>query len=59
MQRRMWNRRGSLASIVLLLGIVGTGGGLAAWKYTSLRAAEAAAASQPEPVEAVTVAVGQ
>jgi membrane fusion protein, multidrug efflux system len=51
------NRRGSVASAVLLLTVLGTGGGLAAWKYTSLKEADAAAANQPEPTELVTTAV--
>lgn len=51
------NRRGSVASAVLLLGVLGTGGGLAAWKYAALKESEAAAASQPEPAELVTTAI--
>lgn len=51
------NRRGSVASAVLLLTVLGTGGGLAAWKYASLKEADAAAANQPEPSELVTTAV--
>jgi membrane fusion protein (multidrug efflux system) len=53
------NPRGSIASAVLLLTILGTGGGLAAWKYAALREAEAASANQPEPTEAVTAAAAQ
>ena len=47
------------ASALLLLVLIVTGGGLAAWKRASIRAANAAAASQPEPVEAVTIAVAK
>ncbi len=52
MTSRVWMR-----SSLLLLAIVGTGVGVAASKRSSLRAEEAAAASQPEPVESVTAAV--
>src|SRR5918999_2165967 len=51
------NRRGSVASAVLLLTVLGTGSGLAAWKYASLKEADAVAANQPEPTELVTTAV--
>jgi membrane fusion protein (multidrug efflux system) len=51
------SRRGWIGSSLLLATVVGTGGLLAVWKYTSLRASDAAAASQPEPMELVTVAV--
>jgi membrane fusion protein (multidrug efflux system) len=47
---------GSIASIALLGTILATGAGLAAWKYTDRAASAAAAASQPEPMEAITVA---
>jgi membrane fusion protein, multidrug efflux system len=59
MSRSFMDVRGSIGSAVLLLTILGTGGGLAAWKYGSLRKAEAASASQPEPMESVTAAVAQ
>src|SRR5688572_21504195 len=55
----LMNHRGSIASAVLLLTILGTGGGLAAWKFAALREAEAASANQPEPTESVTAAVAQ
>lgn len=42
--------------VVLLATIVAIGGGLAAWKYSAAQAAAEAAASEPEPVEAVTAA---
>jgi membrane fusion protein (multidrug efflux system) len=43
-------------SALLLFTVVGTGGGLAAWKNAEIQEADAAAASQPEPVESVTAA---
>jgi membrane fusion protein (multidrug efflux system) len=46
-----------LASSVLLLTLAASGVLLAAWKWGSIRQSEVAAASQPEPVEFVTVAV--
>jgi len=49
--------RGWTGSAVLLLALALTGGGLAAWKRISIRNANAAAASQPEPIESVTLAV--
>src|SRR6266496_6333119 len=51
--------RGWAGSIVLLLALAITGGGLAAWKRTSIRKADAAAARQPEPIESVTTAVAR
>jgi membrane fusion protein (multidrug efflux system) len=50
------NARGWIASTLLLATILATGAGLAAWKYTDIAASEAAAASQPEPMESVTAA---
>jgi membrane fusion protein (multidrug efflux system) len=47
----------TIASVLLLIAILGIGGGLAAWKYASIRGAAAASANQPEPIESVTVAV--
>jgi membrane fusion protein (multidrug efflux system) len=52
-------RVGWIASIVLFLIVLGTGGGLAAWKHASFEEAAEAAASQPEPMESVTVAVAR
>ena len=49
--------RGSIASIVLLGSVLATGAGLAVWKYSDIAADERAAASQPEPTEAITAAV--
>lgn len=48
-----------IASIVLVATLFAIGGGLAAWKYSSIRTANAATANQPEPVESVTAAVAQ
>ena len=53
------NRRASVASILLFVVIAGAGAGLTASKCASLRAEEAAAASQPEPMESVTAAVAR
>jgi membrane fusion protein, multidrug efflux system len=54
MKNRQW-----AASAVLLLILTVTGGGLVAWKRASIKAANAAAASQPEPMESVTSAVAR
>jgi membrane fusion protein (multidrug efflux system) len=54
MTRRAW-----IGSVLLLVAVVGTTGGLAAWKYAAMREAAAAAAKQPEPKEMVTVAVAK
>jgi membrane fusion protein (multidrug efflux system) len=51
--------RGWMKSTLLLVTVLATGGGLAAWKYATVREADAASANQPEPVEAVTVAVAR
>jgi membrane fusion protein (multidrug efflux system) len=57
MRSELVNRRGSIGSAVLVLAVLGTGGGLAFWKYNSIKQADAAAAHQPEPVELVTTAI--
>ena len=44
-------------SALLIASIIGTGIILAAWKQASITEAEAAAASQPEPIEMVSTAV--
>src|SRR5947199_7900269 len=49
--------RGLTASTILLVTLLVTGGGLAAWKSASIRSANAAAAHQPEPIESSTAAV--
>jgi membrane fusion protein (multidrug efflux system) len=46
-----------MGSAILLASILGTGIILAAWKQTSIKEAEAAAANQPEPMEMVRAAV--
>ena len=48
-----------IASLLLLATLVATGVGLAAWKVGSVKEADAAAASQPEPAESVTTAVAR
>ena len=51
------NRRHWIKSFLLLIIVVGLGFALAAWKYGSIRKARAASMNQPEPMEAVTVAI--
>jgi membrane fusion protein (multidrug efflux system) len=53
------NRRGWIASSSLLVTVLAAGAGLAAWKVASIREADAAAASKPEPAETVALAVAQ
>jgi membrane fusion protein (multidrug efflux system) len=53
------NRRGLVGSILLFVTIAGVGAGLTASKCASLRAEEAAAASQPEPMESVIAAIAR
>jgi membrane fusion protein, multidrug efflux system len=48
-----------LGSIVLVVAVIATGVLLAAWKHSALENADAAAANQPEPMEAVQAAVAQ
>jgi membrane fusion protein (multidrug efflux system) len=43
--------------VILLATVLVLGGGLAAWKYASLRKEDAASANQPEPMESVTAGV--
>jgi membrane fusion protein, multidrug efflux system len=50
-------KRHWIGPTVLLVTVVGTGAGLAAWKYASMQETHAAAANQPEPVESVTAAI--
>jgi len=59
MSRAFLAWRSWTASAVLLLAIVVTGGGLAAWKHASILKADTAAARQPEPIESVTTAVAK
>lgn len=49
----------TVSSIVLLTTLLAVGAALATWKYSSISAANAASASQPEPMESVAVAVAQ
>lgn len=53
MSRRM------VGSIAMILVVLGSGAALGARKYSSIRAADAAAALQPEPMESVSVAVAE
>src|SRR5437762_9864666 len=53
------SNRSWLRSAVLLLTLVVTGTVLAAWKHASIRKADAAAASQPEPMASITSAVAE
>jgi membrane fusion protein (multidrug efflux system) len=53
------NHRGWIGSSLLLIMVVSAGVGLAAWKYASIQATDAASANQPEPMESVTVAVAK
>lgn len=55
-RRSLGTTHGWIASTVLLGLILTTGSALAAWKYSDLERAEAAAATQPEPTEAITAA---
>jgi membrane fusion protein (multidrug efflux system) len=56
MSRNAGSRRGWIGSSLLLAVIVLAGLGLAARKSVAIKAAEAAASSQPEPMESVVVA---
>ena len=53
------SNRSWLRSAVLLLTLVVTGTVLAAWKHASIRRADAAAASQPEPMASITAAAAE
>lgn len=48
-----------IASLLLIATLIAAGVGLAAWKVETVQEADAAAASQPEPAEAVTTAVAR
>jgi membrane fusion protein, multidrug efflux system len=58
-RRSLTSSRGWIGSALLLGIILSTGTALAAWKYSELEESEAAAASQPEPMEVVTTTVAQ
>ncbi len=53
------SHRGWIGSTLLLVTVFGTGGGLAARKYATHRETLIASASQPEPMESVTVGVAK
>ena len=53
----MLNRKSG--SIVLVVAVVAAGSALAAWKHSALENADAAAAHQAEPIEAVQAAVAK
>ena len=53
------NTKGWIASSLLLATVLGTGVGLAAWKIGALQKASAAAASQPEPMESITISIAE
>src|SRR5207249_10093814 len=57
--RLFMNNRGWVGSAVLLGTLALTAGSLVAWKHAAARKADAAAASQPEPIESVTLAVAR
>ena len=59
MRRSILGSQQWIKSVVLLGTLLVTGAALAAWKSASARAATAAAASQPEPVESVNLAVAR
>ena len=56
MRNRFEGHRRRLGSVGLIGAILLTGAGLTVWKSDALRAADAAAASQPQPMESVTAA---
>jgi len=49
--------RGWIGSVVLVSAVVAAAGVLSAWKHASDRESATAAASQPEPMESITVAL--
>lgn len=53
------NRRHLIGSSALLVAVLAVGAGLAVWKYSSIQAANASSANQPEPMESVIAAVAQ
>ena len=55
----MKRRRHWVGSVLLPLLVLGMGVGLAAWKYDAIQDGQLASAKQPEPMEAVTVAVAK
>src|SRR5947199_5292850 len=59
MRSRILASRDWIRSVALVGAVLVTGVALAAWKSATARKADAAAASQPEPVESVTLAVAR
>ncbi len=58
MKHHAYNRsRTGVRSAALIATILGLGGGLIAWKHASVEGSNAAAVSQPEPMEVITTAV--
>ena len=55
----MKRRQYRIGSVVLPAMVLLAGVGLAAWKYDAIQEGQAASASQPEPMETVTVAVAK
>ncbi|MBM4126390.1 MAG: efflux RND transporter periplasmic adaptor subunit [Nitrospira sp.] len=53
------NRQSWIGSIVLVMCVLVLGFGLATWKYDALEGEQTASATQPEPMESVTVAVAR
>jgi len=52
-------RRARTGSIALLSAVIVTGSALAAWKHSAVEEAAQTAASQPEPIETVAIAVAE
>lgn len=59
MRGRIFASRDWIRSVVLVGTVLVTGVALAAWKSAAARAANAAAARQPEPIESVNIAVAR
>ena len=59
MRSRIFANRDGIRSVVLVATVLLTGVALAAWKSAAARAANAAAARQPEPIESVNSAVAK
>jgi len=51
--------KSNISILLLFLTIAALAGGLVAWKHAAARQADAASASQPEPMESVTVATAR
>jgi len=59
MRSRILASRDWIRSVALVGAVLVTGVALAAWKSATARAASAAAARQPEPIESVNIAVAK